>query len=221
MSARRRRGRTAVHWIALVLAALLALLSVVAIWTRNQVINTDRYVATVAPLATEPAIQDLIVDRLTATLADPDRTAEFASGLLPARAEPLSTPIASAVEGFVRTRLGDFVRSERFAELWDELSRRTHASAVALLTGSGEGRIQIAGDRLVVDLGPLLGPAREAVERAGLMVPVAPAGAAPQLVLGDASGIESARGGVELLQKMAWSCSGSVWASDGRCTSMR
>jgi hypothetical protein len=66
-----------------VLAGLLALLSVIAIWTRNQVLNTDRYVATVAPLATEPAIQDLIVDRLTATLADPDRTAEFASGLLP------------------------------------------------------------------------------------------------------------------------------------------
>jgi hypothetical protein len=104
----------------------------------------------------------------------------------------------------VRTRLGDFVRSERFAGLWDGLSRRTHASAVALLTGSDEARVQIAGDRLVVDLGPLLGPAREAVERAGLTAPVAPAGANPQLVLGDASGIERARGAVELLQKIAW-----------------
>jgi hypothetical protein len=48
MSTRRRRGRAAFHWVALVLAALLALLSALAIWTRNQVLDTDRYVATVA-----------------------------------------------------------------------------------------------------------------------------------------------------------------------------
>jgi len=40
--------------------------SVVAIWTRNQVTNTDRYVATVTPLASDPAIQNAIADQITA-----------------------------------------------------------------------------------------------------------------------------------------------------------
>ena len=50
----------------IVLACALAPLSVVAIWTRNQVTNTDRYVATIAPLARDPAIQNAIADQIIA-----------------------------------------------------------------------------------------------------------------------------------------------------------
>ena len=49
--AARRRWRTVVAALLLVLACLLAPLSLVAVWTRNQLIDTDRYVATVTPLA--------------------------------------------------------------------------------------------------------------------------------------------------------------------------
>ena len=201
----RTRWRTPVHWIALFLAALLAILSVVAIWTRNQVLDTDRYVETVAPLAREPSIQDLLVERLTGAIAPADRTAELARDLLPPRADALATPVGSAVEGFVRDKLGEFIRSPGFAERWDQLSRVTHDSAVTLLTGEEEGRLQVVGDRLVVRLGPLLGPAREAVIRAGFRPPDGDGAAEePELVIGDASGVQSARGIVDLLQKLAW-----------------
>jgi hypothetical protein len=49
-----------------VVGCVLAPLSVVAVWTRNQVTNTDRYVATVTPLARDPAIQNAITDQITA-----------------------------------------------------------------------------------------------------------------------------------------------------------
>ena len=203
---RRHRALTAVHWVALVLAALLAILSVIAVWTRNQVVDTDRYVRTVAPLATEPPIQDLLVDSLTNAIADPDRTAQFAQRLLPPRAEPLATPIAAGAESFVREQLGRFIRSDTFADLWRDVSRRTHDSAVNLLTGTDDSKVQIVGDQLVVRLGPLLGPARKAVTDAGLKVPLRElsAGEEPQIVLGDASDLESVRGLVDLLQKLAW-----------------
>jgi type VI protein secretion system component VasK len=63
---RRQRWRTIVAALLLVLACVLAPLGVVAVWARNQVTNTDRYVATVAPLASDPAIQQAITDRITA-----------------------------------------------------------------------------------------------------------------------------------------------------------
>ena len=47
-------------------SAVLAPLGVVAVWARNQVTNADRYVATVAPLAEDPAIQQAITDQITA-----------------------------------------------------------------------------------------------------------------------------------------------------------
>ena len=200
-----RRGRVAAHWLALVLGGVLVLLTVLAIWTRNQVVDTDRYVRTVAPLATEPSIQQLVVDRLTAAIADPERTATFARDVLPPRAAPLATPVAAALEQFVRERIDRFVHSPDFARLWDVVSRRTHESAVALLTGEQEGRLQIAGDRLVVQLGPLVGPVEALLERTGLDTSALQrSDGDPQLVLGDASGVESARGAVRLIEGLAW-----------------
>jgi hypothetical protein len=51
----------------IVLGCVLAPLAGVAVWARNQVTNTDRYVTTVAPLARDPAIQNAIADQITLT----------------------------------------------------------------------------------------------------------------------------------------------------------
>ena len=53
----------------IVLACVLAPLSAVAVWTRNQVTNTDRYVETVSPLADDPAIQAAITDQIPPMVA--------------------------------------------------------------------------------------------------------------------------------------------------------
>jgi hypothetical protein len=202
---RRGRLRAAAHWVLLTLAALLTVLAAIGIWADNQVTDTDRYVRTVAPLADDPSIQTLIVDRVTAAIADPERTEDAASELLPPRAAPLARPIAAALERFVHERVDRFVRSPDFADLWTGISRRTHASAVRLLTGEDTGgRLQVAGDLLVVDLGPLIGPVETVLERSGLDRSLLRGGdVEPEIVLGDASGIESARGAVRLLDRLA------------------
>jgi type VI protein secretion system component VasF len=64
--AARQRWRTVVAALLIVLGCVLAPLAGVAVWARNQVTNTDRYVATVAPLASDPAIQQAIADQITA-----------------------------------------------------------------------------------------------------------------------------------------------------------
>ena len=48
----RQRWRTIVATLLIVIGCVLAPLSVAAVWTRNQVTNTDRYVATVSPWPT-------------------------------------------------------------------------------------------------------------------------------------------------------------------------
>ena len=52
----RQRWRTIVAVVLIVLGCVLAPLAGVAVWARNQVTNTDRYVRTVAQLASDPAI---------------------------------------------------------------------------------------------------------------------------------------------------------------------
>ena len=63
---RRQRWRSVVATLLIVIGCILAPISVVAVWTKNLVTDTDRYVATVAPLASDPAIQSAIADKITA-----------------------------------------------------------------------------------------------------------------------------------------------------------
>ena len=52
----RQRWRTIVAVLLIVVGCVLAPLAGVAVWARNQVTNTERYIRTVAPLASDPAI---------------------------------------------------------------------------------------------------------------------------------------------------------------------
>ena len=52
----RQRWRTILAVVLIVVGCVLAPLAGVAVWARNQVTNTDRYVRTVAQLASDPAI---------------------------------------------------------------------------------------------------------------------------------------------------------------------
>lgn len=102
----------------IVIGCILAPMSVVAVWTKSLVTDTDRYVATVAPLANDPAIQNAVADKITAqifthldvagvTNQAVDALAE--RGLPPlvaTRLHALSEPLASGVEGLSEPRLG-------------------------------------------------------------------------------------------------------------------
>ena len=62
---RDQRGwwRPVVAGLLVALAALLAPLSVLSTWASGQIQETDRYLETVGPLASHPAVQDAIVVR--------------------------------------------------------------------------------------------------------------------------------------------------------------
>jgi hypothetical protein len=162
---RRQRWRTIVATLLLVLACVLAPLSVVAVWARNQVTNTDRYVATVAPLASDPAIQQAITDRITAqvftyidvrglTTQAVDALASR-GGLSPRVADQLQAlagPIANGVESFTRTQVAKIVQSQAFADAWVQANRLAHDELVKALTGEGGGAVTVENDTVSINL---------------------------------------------------------------------
>jgi hypothetical protein len=143
---------------------VLAPLSVVAIWTRNQVTNTDRYVATVAPLADDPAIQQAIADQITAQVFRyidvQGLTTQVVDALsergvpprLATQLEALSVPIANGLEGFTRTQVTNVVQSDAFADAWVQANRVAHEQLVAALTGEGGGAVTVENDTVSVNL---------------------------------------------------------------------
>jgi hypothetical protein len=160
----RQRWRTIVATLCIVVACALAPLSAVAVWTRNQVTDTDRYVATVSPLARDPAIQAAIADQITAqvftyidiqgltrqavdALADRGLRPELASQL-----EAFAVPVANGVRSFTRDQVGRIVASDAFADAWVQANRAAHAELVKALTGEGGGAVRIENDTVSLNL---------------------------------------------------------------------
>jgi hypothetical protein len=171
---RRTWPRTTVGYVLIALAALLAPLAVVAVWARSQVSDTDRYVQTVAPLASDPAVQAAVTTNITNVvfqyldvrgLTQQAVDAIGSSGRLPPpvvdRLDGLVGPITDGVRNFTQGQVSNVVQSQAFADAWATANRTAHESLVAALTGSTSGPVQIQGDTVSVQLATLISTVKQ------------------------------------------------------------
>lgn len=165
--------------VLLLLAFLLAPLAVVATWVDSEVSDTDRYVQTVAPLATEPSVQNTLTDRLTKRVVDNVDVAAFTAAVsqtlqrdgAPPRvvqgAEALTGPLTSALNSAVHDIVYKVVTSDQFAEVWDDANQRSHAAVVKVLTGEGGSAVQAGDDSIDLDLGTVIDNVKQKLVDAG------------------------------------------------------
>jgi hypothetical protein len=147
--------------VLVVLASLLTVVTVLARYVRSEVLDTDRYVETVSPLAREPSVQDAAADQVTneiVTRLDVESVAEDALTRLADLGAPqvitgLAAPLADQVESFDRDHVEQFLRSDEYANLWDDGNRRAHAAVVAVLTGESRGAVSVDEGAVTIDLG--------------------------------------------------------------------
>ncbi|MFF7277826.1 hypothetical protein [Streptomyces griseorubiginosus] len=176
---RHRRLRYAGATVLLVLTLLLAPLALVATWVHDHVSDTDRYVRTVAPLASDPAVQNVVIDRLTdRVVAQVDvaaitaaLTTTLADGGAPPRvvegAQSLTTPLRSAVRSVVDRIVTRVVTGEAFQQAWEGANRRAHATVLNMLTGDREGAVRAEGDTVRLDIGAVVDQVRQRLVDAG------------------------------------------------------
>lgn len=155
-------------------ATVMAPLAVVATWARDEIVDTDRYLETVEPLGSSPAVLDAISARVTHEILTridiPDVTDQALRALarqkfVPERARPLlpalATPLSGAVEDFVSERVDRLVHSDEFGEVWIEANRAAHAQLVALLTGDGTDDVDVSDGAVRVSLAGLIDAAKQ------------------------------------------------------------
>jgi hypothetical protein len=171
-----RSARWTVSIVLVVLASLLTVVTVLARYVRSEVLDTDRYVETVSPLAREPSVQDAAADQVTneiVTRLDVESVAEDALTRLAELGAPqvitgLAGPLADQVESFVRDHVEQFLRSDEFANLWDDANRRAHAAVVAVLTGESRGAVSVDEGAVTIDLGVVVSRVRDRLVDRGL-----------------------------------------------------
>ncbi len=166
----RRRWRTVVSWLLVVLACLLAVVSVLAVFVRNQLLNTDAYVATVAPLASNPAIQTQVAKKVSQNLIAHTDVEQRIKGALPAKAGFLAAPITGSLESFTDQLALKVVQSPKFEKAWVTANRVSHKQLVAVLTGSGNGSVSTANGRVTIDLSAVEVQAKKSLDAKGITV---------------------------------------------------
>ncbi|WP_144120278.1 hypothetical protein [Catellatospora sichuanensis] len=151
------------------LAAVLVLASVTARYARAELLDTDRYVETVAPLATDPQVQAAVTDRVTdeimARLPLEKLAGDLAAAVNLPRVEAVITLVLPAVTSWLQSQIhkvvNELVTSPRFPAVWNQVNRIAHQNIEGLLTGQGTPMLHSSGTDVVVDLGPVLAAARQ------------------------------------------------------------
>ena len=224
--ARRLRWRGAGSGFLLTLGCGLAVLSLLALWLRGTLLNTDRYVSTVAPIAADPAVQDAVAVKLENAIYSRVDFSSLAQQVLPDRADVLGPAIQRGVQSVISERITEFTRSQRFQDLWVEANRRAHTRVVELLEGGRSKRLALDDDTLYLDLSPLVDRVRTALIDRGLtrIAAAIPASVDGRITLVQSSALSDAQSYVKLLKAtaiilpiLALLCLiGSVWLARDR-----
>jgi len=200
--------------VLLVLAAVLMLGSVLARYVRAEILDTDKYVATVTPLGSDPAIQaeistkvgDAILERIDLEKVTTEALTALTENAerLPPQVVGLAPLLASQGESFVRSTVDRMVTSPRFEELWIVANRQAHKNLVAVLTGEGDTSITANADgQVTLSLGPMIDEVTQRLSARGFTFVENLPTIDPQLVLFTSQDVVKAQRAVAFLNTAA------------------
>jgi hypothetical protein len=161
------------------LGALLAPVAILTGWAIGQLSDTDRFVATFAPLGADDEVQAFVAAQVTdaieeqidfEALIDP-----FFDGLT-AGLGTVGTAAADAVKGFavqgarqlVAGAVSRVVESDGFSAVWEQALRASHSTLVTVLSGESEV-VSLADDGTIgIELGPIVERVKTSLVDGGL-----------------------------------------------------
>ncbi|MFE2975028.1 hypothetical protein [Streptomyces sp. NPDC059258] len=131
--------------VLLVLLAVLVPLSALSAWVDLEIDDTDRYVAAVSPLASDPAVQATVADLVTE-----EAMRQIDLG-----------PLQDTVREFLHETVRSFATTEAFRNAWDTANRAAHKAVKAGLDGD-------SGQAVTIDLAPVIDQVKQDLVRDGV-----------------------------------------------------
>ncbi|WP_316522884.1 hypothetical protein [Kitasatospora brasiliensis] len=170
-----QRARAFVAALLIALAWVLTPLSALALWAKSEISDTDRYLATMAPLAHDPRVKTAVTDRVTAEIMKKLPLDSLFDGATPADKSKLGAllgGIGQALDDglttFVHGQVERFVDSDAFVTVWTDVNRDAHAAVEKMVTGQGGGAVEVRDDTVLLDLAPVIARVKAMLVEQGL-----------------------------------------------------
>ena len=170
VATKKNRGRSWLAGVLLVIASLLLPTAIVGHWATTQISNSNQFVDSLAPLSSNPEVQNLIIDKLSSSIDDQlhidSTTQSLVDGIATSLKLPealkksldvLSTPIASGIQGLIKDTVSKVVKSPAFQKAWTATLTLTHDELIAVLSNKPGTAVSISSDgTLSIQLKPLM-----------------------------------------------------------------
>ena len=199
------RWRRVLGAVLLVVGCVLVPVSLSAVWVRSTLLNTDNYVSTVGPLASNPQIQQALADDITNAVFTRVNVEKKVADALPSKAGFLAAPIAAEIQNFTDQAALRLVQSSQFHTLWENANRRAHPQVVKVLTGGGP-RVSTKDGTVSINLEQIFDNVKTQLDARGISIfdkVTLPAGH-QEFVLFQSKLLAQVQGLVDLLQTLAW-----------------
>jgi hypothetical protein len=212
---RRRRfsWRMPVSIVLIVLGCILGPVAVLGVWAGNEVSDTGRWVATVEPLIHDPAIQNVLTDKITTEITNRlnvtgtinqasaqlnDRGLTRISSLL----NSFGPQIASSVTGFIHSTVHRVISGPRVAKLWVQVNTAAHQAVVKVLSGEGNGAISSSNGQITLNLGPFIAVVKQDLVDHGFSLASNIPPISPTVALFQAEDLGKAQAGYRLIKTL-------------------
>lgn len=149
------RGRRRLVRGLVILGSVLAFLSVFAIWTERQALNTDDWVDTSGRLLHNETIREALGDYLVDQLYENVNVRKELEGVLPGDTKDLAGPAAGGLRQVAGQGAQKVLETSTAQELWEEANRTAHEQLLAVLENKKEA-VETEGGDVKLNLGKLV-----------------------------------------------------------------
>lgn len=176
----KKRWRSVVATVLIVLAGLLAPVSMLGTWAKTTLIDSDTFVANFSPVIRDPSVQAYLTDQVSAAIEqqiDVERVVgDAVNGLQSAVGDRraaaaalalLEQPAIEGIRGVITRVTGQVVTSDAFAATWDQTLRTSHTQLIGALNGDPSTLATITDDGLGIRLGPIVERVRAELQARG------------------------------------------------------
>ncbi len=189
--------------ILLVIGTVIALLAIIAIWINQTLLNTNQYVATVAPLSKNQAIASDLANALSNRVFTQVPIQSEISAILPANLQFLAPILTQDLKNLLTQETTNLITSDQFNQIWININRFVQQQIVALLTGQ-KAALMVKGDQVVLDLQVVFDQVKTRLSQKGITlfqnVTLSPENS--QVVLFQSPALAQAQGFINIISKL-------------------
>ena len=144
-------------------SVLAVMVSVLALWSRGIVFDTETYVRVVAPVAEDPQVRAAVSEYVAAKAVQATDLDARIEDALPADAKVLAPVLTSSLQRFLVDEVDRFLSTELARRLWVDINRFAHRQLITALRDQNR-YVTVGRNDVKLNLLPLVAVALQRLE---------------------------------------------------------